>query len=166
RFGPPIETIPGSSTDAIKDAFGLTYPNWSVTLTLDIPLNSFVSRAAYAQAQVNLEQSMLQLKNQEQQIYLEIKNTVRAVQTDYKRVQAYKIARELAKKKLTAEEERFRVGLTTPYFVLQYQTELSTAQSNELNAIIAYNLSLARLNRATGVSLKEKNIRFTEILEK
>jgi outer membrane protein TolC len=58
------------------------------------------------------------------------------------------------------------VGLTTPYFVLQYQTELSTAQSNELNAIIAYNLSLARLNRATGVSLKEKNIRFTEILEK
>jgi outer membrane protein TolC len=135
-------------------------------LTLDIPLNSFVSRAAFAQAQVNLEQSMLQLKNQEQQIYLEIKNTVRAVQTDYKRVQAYKVARELAAKKLTAEEERFRVGLTTPYFVLQYQTELSTAQSNELNAIIAYNLSLARLNRATGVSLKEKNIRFTDILER
>ncbi len=166
RFGPPIETIPGSSTDAIKDAFGNKYPNWSVSLTLDIPLNSFVSRAAFAQAQVNLEQSMLQLKNQEQQIYLEIKNTVRAVQTDYKRVQAYKVARELAEKKLTAEEERFRVGLTTPYFVLQYQTELSTAQSNELNAIIAYNLSLARLNRATGVSLKEKNIRFTEIFER
>jgi outer membrane protein TolC len=166
RFGPPIETIPGSSTDAIKDAFGLTYPNWSVSLTLDIPLNSFVSRAAFAQAQVNLEQSLLQLKNQERQIYLEIKNSVRAVQTDYKRVQAYKVARELAGKKLTAEEERFRVGLTTPYFVLQYQTELSTAQSNELNAIIAYNLSLARLNRATGVSLKEKNIRFTDIFER
>lgn len=156
----------GSPTDAIKDAFGLTYPNWSVSLTLDIPLNSFVSRAAFAQAQVNLEQSLLQLKNQERQIYLEIKNSVRAVQTDYKRVQAYKVARELAGKKLTAEEERFRVGLTTPYFVLQYQTELSTAQSNELNAIIAYNLSLARLNRATGVSLKEKNIRFTDILER
>ncbi|NOR52602.1 MAG: hypothetical protein GQ536_00725 [Candidatus Aminicenantes bacterium] len=156
----------GSPTDAIKDAFGLTYPNWSVSLTLDIPLNSFVSRAAFAQAQVNLEQSLLQLKNQERQIYLEIKNSVRAVQTDYKRVQAYKVARELAGKKLTAEEERFRVGLTTPYFVLQYQTELSTAQSNELNAIIAYNLSLARLNRATGMSLKEKNIRFTDIFER
>ena len=164
--GATVEEVEGSPSDAIKDAFGLKYPNWSVTLTLDIPLNSFVSRAAFAQAQVNLEQSLLQLKNQEQQIYLEIKNSVRAVQTDYKRVQAYKVARELAGKKLTAEEERFRVGLTTPYFVLQYQTELSTAQSNELNAIIAYNLSLARLNRATGVSLKEKNIRFTEIIER
>lgn len=162
----PIGSIKGSPSAAIKDAFGQEYPNWSVSLSLDIPLNTFVSRAGYAQAQVNLEQSLLRLKNQEQQIYLEIKNSVRAVQTDYKRVQAYKVARELAEEKLTAEEERFRVGLTTPYFVLQYQTELSTAQSNELNAIIAYNLSLARLNRDTGVSLKEKNIRFTDILER
>jgi outer membrane protein TolC len=41
---------------------------------------------------------MFMLENQEQQIFLEIKNAVRAVQTDYKRVHAYKIARELAEK--------------------------------------------------------------------
>jgi hypothetical protein len=41
---------------------------------------------------------MFRLKNQELQISLEIKNAVRAVQTDYKRLHAYKIARELAEK--------------------------------------------------------------------
>jgi outer membrane protein TolC len=86
------------------------------------------------------------------------------MQTDYKRVQAYKVARELAEKTLEAEEEKLKVGITTPFFVLQYQTDLATAQTNELKAMIDYNLSLARLNRAMGVSLKLKNIKFSAIM--
>jgi len=163
-FGEPTESIPHSPSDALKEAFDFKYKNWSAGITLDIPLNTFLSRADYAQAKVNLEQSILRLKNQEQEIFLEVKSAVRAVQTDYKRVQAYKVARELAEKKLEAEEEKLKVGLTTNYFVLQYQTDLTTAQTNELKAIIDYNLSLARLNRALGISLKEKSIRFPKIL--
>ncbi len=163
-FGDPTGTIAGGPTEALRDAFNFKYKNWSVGITLDIPFNTFVSRADYAQARVNLEQSILALKNQEQQIFLEIKSAVRAVQTDYKRVQAYKVARELADKTLEAEEEKLKVGISTPYFVLEYQTDLVTAQTNEIKAIIDYNLSLARLNRALGISLKEKNIRFSKVL--
>ena len=166
RFTPTGEIIPGSPSDALKDAIGFKYDNWSIGLTLTIPLNTILSRASYAQARVNLDQSTLRMKDQEQQLFLEIKNVVRAVQTDYKRVQAYKLARELAEKKLEAEEEKLRVGITTPYFVLQYQTDLTTAQTNELKAIIDYNLSLASLNRALGTSLKEKNISFSNILSR
>lgn len=162
--GKVIGTAPGSPTDALKDAINFRYKNWSIGLTLSIPLNSVFSRAAYAQARVNMEQSMLRLKNQEQQLFLEIKNAVRAVQTNYKRVQSYKVARELAEKKLEAEEEKLRVGLSTNYFVLQYQRDLANAQTQELKAIIDYNLSLARLDRAAGVSLKNKNIKISEIL--
>jgi len=162
--GKVIGTIPGSSSDALKDALNFKYKNWSVGLTLSIPLSSVLSRAAYAQARVNLDQAMLRLKNQEQLIFLEIKNAVRAVQTNFKRVQAYKTARELAQKKLEAEEEKLKVGLSTNYFVLQYQRDLANAQTMELKAKIDYNLSLARLNRAMGVSLKNKNINFSEAL--
>jgi outer membrane protein TolC len=162
-FGAPIGTIAHGSAPAWKDVFNFKYPNWSLGLNLTLPLNNVFSRASYAQAKVNLQQAELSLKNQEQQIYLEIKQTVRAVQTNYKRVQAYKVARELAEKKLQAEEERLRVGLSTSYFVLQYQTDLTTARTNELNAIIAYNLSLAGLDRAMGISLKTKNINLSEI---
>ena len=164
-FGEPIATISGKASDALKDAFNLKFKNWSVGLTLSIPLDSILSRAAYAQARVNLEQSMLRLKNQEQQIFLEIKNAVRAVETNYKRAQSYKVARELAEKKLEAEEEKLRVGLSTNYFVLQYQRDLANAQTMELKAIIDYNLSLDRLNRALGITLKEKNISISNILK-
>ncbi len=161
-WSPPIAIIPHGAGDAWKDTFNFKYENWSAGLTLDIPLNSVFSRANYAQARVNLEQSLLRLKDAEQQIYLEVKSAVRAVQTNYERVQAYKAARELAERTLEAEEEKFKVGISTPYFVLQYQTELTTAQTNELAAIIDYNLSLARLQRAMGVNLTEKNIKFTD----
>jgi outer membrane protein TolC len=161
-----IGISPGNPSDALKDAFAFKYNNWSAEITLDIPLNTFLSRADYAQARVNLDQAMLKLKNQEQQLFLEIKNAVRAMQTDYKRVQAYKVARELAEKTLEAEEEKLKVGITTPFFVLQYQTDLATAQTNELRAMVDYNLSLARLNRAMGVSLKVKNIKFSAIMGK
>ncbi len=164
-FGPPIETIPGGSSDALRDAFRLKYKNWYVGLTLSIPINTVLSRAEYAQARVSLDQAMFRLKNQEQQVFLEIKNAVRGVQTDYKRVHAYRIARELAEKKLDAEEKKLKVGLTTNYVVLQYQRDLADARSAELQAIIDYNLSLARLDRALGTTLKNKNIRFSEISE-
>ena len=159
-FDPPIGIVEHGSSEAWKDTFNFKYENWSAGITLDIPLNSVFSRANYAQAKVNLEQSQLRLKDAEQQIFLEVKSAVRAVQTNFERVQAYKAARELAERTLEAEEEKFKVGISTPYFVLQYQTELTTAQTNELGAVIDYNLSLARLQRAMGVNLREKNIKF------
>jgi len=165
-FGAPIGTTVHPPSDALKDALNFKYNNWTVGLTLDIPLDTFLSRANYAQAKVNLEQSLLRLKDQEQQIFLEVKSAVRSVQTDYERVQAYRAARDLAERTLEAEEEKFKVGISTPYFVLQYQTELTTAQTNELRAIHDYNLSLARLDRALGTSLEKKNIKFSEFLGK
>jgi outer membrane protein TolC len=160
-FGPPIDIIPGGSSEALRDALGLKYENWAVGLTLSIPLNTILSRAQQAQARVDLEQTTLRLKNQQQQVALEIKNAVRAVQTDYKRVQAYRVARELAEKKLEAEEKKLKVGLTTNYVVLQYQRDLADAQSAELRAVIDYNLSLAQLDRVMGVSLEKKNIKLS-----
>jgi outer membrane protein TolC len=165
-FGVKIGEIPGGIADAYKDVFGFKYSNWSVQLSLDIPLNALVSRASLAQARVDLQQATLQLKQQEQNIYLEIKRAVRAVETNYQRVEAYKVARELREQQLAAEEEKLKVGLTTPYFVLQYQRDLATAQTTELQAIIDYNLSLANLSRAMGISLEEKNISMVDVYNK
>jgi outer membrane protein TolC len=165
-WGPPIGEIPGGREDAFKDVFGFEYKNWNVGITLDLPLNTVVSRAAYAQARVDLEQAKLQLKEQEQQIYTDLKIAVRAVETNFKRIQALKIARELAQRQLEAEEEKLKVGLSTNYFVLQYQRDLATARSQEIRAIIDYILSVAVLNRDMGVSLDENNIQISGLWNK
>lgn len=158
--GEIIGTIEGNSTDAVKDAFKFLYSNWSIALALNIPLSSIITRTQVATAKLNLQQSKLQILNKEQQILVDIKNAVRAVQTNYKRVQAYSLARELTEQKLTAEEEKLKLGKSTNYNVFLFQRDLATAQSNELKAIIDYNLSLAYQEKALGISIKEKNIKF------
>ena len=71
--------------------------------------------------------------------------------------------KKLADENLVAEEEKFRVGLTTNFEVLQSQRDLATARINTLNAIISYNLALAQLNKAMGITLKEKNVQISSI---
>ncbi len=163
-FGIVIGEIPGGIADSLKDTFNFKYTNWQLGLSMDIPLTSLLSRASYAQAKLNLKQAMLELENQQQQVVLEIKNALRTVEANYRRIIAYKVARELAEQKLAAEEEKLKVGLSTNYMVLTYQRDLANARISELNSIIAYNISLASLERSLGTSLKEKNIQLTEFL--
>jgi len=150
--------VPGNASASLQDSFGFKYKNWSLGLTLSIPINSIITRADYSRARLDLEQSRKTFKNQEQQAFLEIRNAVRTVQTNYLRVRAYRAARELAEKKLEAEEKKLQVGLTTNYVVLQYQRDLATARSNEVRALTDYSLSLAALEKSQGTSLDKNHI--------
>lgn len=153
-----IGKIPGKKADALRDALDFKYKNWSVGLTLTLPVSNVVTHAAYAQAKLSLEQARLKLQNQQQQLDLEISTAVRAVETNYQRALAYRAARELAEKKLEAEQEKFKVGLSTNYLVLQYQRDLANAQTMELKSLIDYNVSLANLDRVMGVGREKRKV--------
>lgn len=159
----PELTMPGGISGALKQTTGFKYPNWNLGLTLNIPLANIFSKADLAQARLNMRQAMLELENQKEQVYLEIKNAVRSVEANYKRILAYTTARELAEQKLAAEEEKRRVGMSTNYMVLSYQRDLANARISELNAIISYNVSLAGLEKSMGTNLKSKNIKLSDI---
>jgi outer membrane protein TolC len=161
--GVVIGTQPGGARNALQDAMKFRYKNWYVGVSLSLPINNVLSRAQYAQAKLNLGQSQVRLQNLEQQINLEVQNAVRAVETNYRRVLAYRAARVLAEKSLEAEQKKHLVGLTTNYTVLQVQRDLATARSAELRAVIDYNLSLAGLDRSTGASLESRNILIRDI---
>ena len=152
----------GKAGDSLRDAFKLLYRNWTVGLTLSIPLSNILTRADYALAQVELDQSQAKLRTLDQQVALEVSDAVRNVETNAKRVDAYRLARELAAKRLEAEEKKLSVGLSTPYFVLEYQEGLANARSMELKALVDYNLSLARLEKVVGTSLENRNIKVSD----
>jgi len=153
-----IGKIPGKKSDALRDALDFKYKNWSMGLTLTIPVSNIITKANYAQAKLSLEQARLKLKNQQQQLDLEISNTVRAVETNYQRALAYRAARELAEKKLEAEQEKFKVGMSTNYLVLQYQRDLANALTMELKSLIDYNISLANLDRVMGMGRERRKV--------
>jgi outer membrane protein TolC len=158
-----VGKIPGGPGRAFQDARDFKYQNWSVYLTLDIPFNTIFSRAAAAQAKLALEQSVRRQRQLEQQAELEIETTLRAIRSDYEQVEAYGAARDLAAQKLQAEEEKFKAGLSSNYFVLQYQRDLAQARSLELRAIVNYKLSNSLLDKVLGISLKTRNINLADL---
>ena len=161
-FGEIIGETEGKAMDSMRDAFKLLYNNWTIGLTLSVPLSNFTTRADYVRARMELEKSQLELENIEKQIFLDVKNAVRDIETNAKRVQAYRLARELAEERLEAEVKKLNVGLTTNYFVLQYQEELERERSLELKSLIDYNLAWARLEKAVGSSLEKRNIKISQ----
>jgi outer membrane protein TolC len=148
--------VPGKSSDALRDAFKMLYSNWNVGLTLTVPLGSFTTRADLAYARADLDQSRVRLQASEQQAELEVSDAVRAIEANAKRVDAYRLARELAERSLEAEVKKLAVGLSTNYFVLDFQEKLANAQSLELRAKIDYVLSVERLEKSTGVNLEKR----------
>jgi len=161
-----IGTVPAGARDSLRDAFGLRYRNYSVDLSLSVPLNNLLNKEHFAQIRLAYDQAQLRIQNLEQQVFLEIRNAIRTVEMNYKSVQAYRIARVLAERKLQGEEKKLKVGLTTNYLVLWQQRDLANARSTELKALIDYNLSLSALERTLGTSLKSKNINLAEILDR
>jgi outer membrane protein TolC len=67
-------------------------------------------------------------------------------------------ARELAQKKLEAEQKKLAVGLSSVREILRFQDDLSLEQSREIRALTDYNISLATLDRAKGTTLERMDI--------
>jgi outer membrane protein TolC len=156
----------GGSFPSDMDQLGSTdFYSWSAGLLLTYPLGNRSSRASFAKSHAVLEQSGFSLKSLEQGVILEVKEAVRRVQTDFRRIESNRKARVLADKKVEAETERFNVGLSTTKNVLDFQKDLATAEGNELKAITDYNKSLANLEKVRGTSLGQHGIVLDESRE-
>ena len=82
-----------------------------------------------------------------------MRDVARRVTTSLQRVEATRIARELAERRLQAEQRRFDVALSTSFFVFQAQRDLAVARNNELLATLDYLKSLVDFEAVQEVSL-------------
>jgi outer membrane protein TolC len=129
-------------SDAISDSFGFAYPNWSVGVSYAYPLGKEAAEANLARARIQRRQLDAQLKQTELSITQQVRQAARNVQSNFQRVQSTRVARELAERRLEAQQKRFDVGLSTLFELTQAQRDVVLQRNSELNAVIAYNQSL------------------------
>ncbi len=99
-----------------------------------------------------------QLKQIELQIATDVTNAAIQAQTTAEAVQAAEAARELAQKKLEAEQSKFEVGMSTNYWVVLAQRDLRDTQNSELRAILNYRKALVELERLQQTTLSNLGI--------
>lgn len=145
--------------DAAKRNFGGDFYNYGAGLVLSYPLGNRSAYSTFNKRQLESRNAQASLASVRQQVIVGVREAVRRVQTDFKRIETTRSARIMAEKQLQAEQERLKVGLSTTRFVLDFQRDLATAQGNELRAIVDYNKSLSNLARNKATTLERYNLR-------
>ncbi len=142
-----IGEVPGGYADALSLLAKRDFPNWNVQLNLSYNIGGSQADAQFARARLQKNQAQARLRALELQVATEVTNAALSVQSNLKRVEAAVAARELAEKRLEAEQSKFEVGMSTNFFVVQAQRDLRDAQNAELRALADYRKSLVIFER-------------------
>jgi outer membrane protein TolC len=134
----PTQIIPSGFSDALGLLTDARAPSWNFQLNFSYPLGTSPAEAATARARLQQRQTIAQSRQLELQIATEVTNAALLVDSNRERLQAATAAKELADLRLSAEQSRFEVGLSTNFFVVQAQRDLRDAQNAELRALLDY----------------------------
>ncbi|HEY6083921.1 MAG TPA: TolC family protein [Nitrospira sp.] len=148
----------GGAGDMLKRNFSGDFYNYGAGLVLSFPLGNRSAISQYNKRQLEAQNAKASFQSVRQQVIVGVREAVRRVQTDFKRIETTRSARIMSEKQLQAEQERLKVGISTTRFVLDFQRDLATAQGNELRAIIDYNKSLSNLTRNKATTLDRYNL--------
>jgi HAE1 family hydrophobic/amphiphilic exporter-1 len=121
---------------------GNNYPTWAVGVSVSYPIGGSTEQANDARAKLERAQSEERLKSAQARAIQQVRDAAWKIEMNAKRIQTTRAARELAEQRLDAERKRFEVGMSTSFLVIQAQRDLAQAKTNELGAVLAYDLSL------------------------
>jgi outer membrane protein TolC len=138
----------GGPATAYGQLFTGGFLNWQVGFNVQIPLKNRDIEASLAERKIQKRQLLMNRKGIEQQIIVDVRNAIQALETNQKRVDTAKVAREFAEQQLDGETKRFQAGLSENFRVLDRQRQLSIAQGVELQTLIAYKKSVIDLQRS------------------
>ena len=142
-FPPPIvDQSARSFSSALRDVFGQDFRTWSVALNFSYPLGTSQADAAVASGRLERQQGAVGLRDLELQVTTAVRDAARQVDTNLKRVEATRKARDRAERRLEAETKRMTVGLSTTFQLFQAQRDLARQRQQEVNAMIDYNRSV------------------------
>ena len=163
----PTFTGPSKSTDSMQDFFRASGDHsWSFRAEFSVPLPNTTARSVYAQRRIELRRARTNLRQSEQQVILEARRAARNLRSALEAIEAEERAKEAASESLRAEQERLRLGDSTPFDVLQFEEDLAEAENSLVRALQLYRNAITDLERAQGRLLQSRRIVLQEELER
>jgi len=127
-------------------------------LNFSLPVPNRQSAAQLERVRVSRRQQELAVSNMEKQIQLDIRSKYLEVLRTRQQVVATNVTRQLQEDKLSAEQEKFRVGKSTNILVLQAQRDFTSSQLDEARSVVGYLNALVELYLAEGTLLERRGI--------
>jgi outer membrane protein TolC len=134
------------------------YNDYGFGVVVSVPLTFTAERGRYRAARLREQQSAATIDQVEQNIVVQVGNAAGQIETDLKRVESTRIARELAQTTLDSEVKRFRAGQSSTFFVSQEQEILAIAEIREAAAHSDYQKAIANYDRQLGLTLEKLHV--------
>jgi len=131
-------------------------------VSLGIPLRNRVARADLARALLEAHQLEAKLRQEKNQVEQDVRRAVVALTQAKAEVEAAGEAVRLAGQMLDGEQEKFRLGQSDTFKVIQAQRDLATAEGAEVTARSNYAKALVKLGQATGSILERSRIEISD----
>jgi len=147
----------GMSLDSL---FKFAFYDYAAVIGFSMPLDNAAPQAALAQARVSLDQARLQYKQALYQAALQVKSALVDLLAYQQQVVSTAQAIAYAEESLRDVRAQFRDGLATTNQLLQYQSNLVTAQGNDVQAKVGLENARLALWHAEGTLLGHFNINF------
>ena len=150
--------IVGGLSDALGGVFGFSNPVYGFGLTLRLPIRDRRASADLADALVQKKLDALRQRTVEENIRLQVLTAVNQIENSKESVKIAKVARDLAQKRVEADQKRYELGTTTLFFVLASQNDFTLAEANLVTQYINYRRNQTNLLQRTGQLLEDRGI--------
>ena len=152
----------GGYGEVLGQVFRRNNPTYSVGVQVTLPLRNRVAQADAVRDELQLRQTQIRRQQLEDQARLEVADAQVAMEQARAAYEAAVQSRILQQQSVAVEQQKFDVGVSTNYLVIQYQSFLAQARSTEVAAKGAYVKARIALERATGRSLETNRVSIDE----
>ncbi|MGC4073391.1 MAG: TolC family protein [Nibricoccus sp.] len=147
-----------NANEAVSDVWGSDGYNWQLDATVSLPWGIRADKARYRQALSSLNREQIRLQQIDQNLLVQVRSAIRAVETNNESVRIATLATKLSEQQFEAEKARNDNGRSTFRLVQEAKEDLDSAQISELQARLALRNALADLARLETTSLNRYRI--------
>jgi outer membrane protein len=147
---------------SLSQSFRFTFPAYGATLSLALPIKNHSAEANLADALVSRGHDQYQQRETNQNILLDVTSAVHALEAAKLGMEAAKVAVDLAKETLHADERKYELGTEQIFFVLDAQTQLAQAELNLIQSQVNFQVAVTQVDHATGDLLAHHHVQVVD----
>jgi outer membrane protein len=157
--------FPGGVGQDLGRVFRGNYSTFEGGINFTLPIRNRAAQADNAQALLNERQQKVQYRQEQNAIFVGVRNALIARQEDRASLAAAEEARKLAVQTFEDEQEKYRLGASTSYNVVLRSRDVTTAEGVELRDRINLLEDELKFNQAMGRTLEVNQISVVDALK-
>ncbi len=156
--------FPGGAGQDLSRVFRGSYSSFEGGINLTLLIRNRAAQADNAQALLNERQQKVQYRQEQNTIFVGVRNALIAMREDRASLAAAEEAKKLAVQTLEDEQEKYRLGASTSYNVVLRSRDVTAAEGVELRDRINLLEDELKYNQAMGRTLEVNQISLADSL--